>query len=78
MVTSNEPKEIFFTFIRINQVRTLELKVLLYEEIDVNCFDLIIMDETYKIVDSKNERVSDFIDSRSVRFRKVADIIGRY
>ena len=56
---------------------TPERFLLLYEEIDVNCFDLIVMDETYKIVDSKNERVSDFIDSRSVRFRKVADIIGQ-
>ncbi len=55
---------------------TPERFLLLYEEIDVNSFDLIVMDETYKIVDSKNERISDFIDSRSVRFRKVADIIG--
>ena len=35
------------------------------------------MDETYKIVDSRNEHISDFIEARSVRFRKVADIIGQ-
>lgn len=56
---------------------TPERFLLLYEESDVNNFDLIVLDETYKIVDSKNERISDFIDSRSVRFRKVADIIGQ-
>lgn len=56
---------------------TPERFLLLYEETDINKFDLIVLDETYKIVDSKNERISDFIDSRSVRFRKVADIIGQ-
>lgn len=56
---------------------TPERFLLLYEEIDINSFDLIVMDETYKIVDSKNECISDFIDSRAVRFRKVADIIGK-
>ena len=33
--------------------------------------------KTYKIVDSKNEHISDFIEARSVRFRKVADMIGQ-
>lgn len=56
---------------------TPERFLLLYEGIDINSFDLIVMDETYKIVDSKNECISDFIDSRAVRFRKVADIIGK-
>ena len=35
------------------------------------------MDETYKIMDFQSERVSDFINSRSLRFRKVADIIAK-
>lgn len=39
-------------------------------------FDLIVMDETYKIVDAYNNSVSDFINHRSLRFRKVADLIA--
>ncbi|MDE5788865.1 MAG: DEAD/DEAH box helicase, partial [Clostridia bacterium] len=56
---------------------TPERFLLLYEETGINNFDLIILDETYKIVDSKNERISDFLESRAVRFRKVADIIAQ-
>lgn len=56
---------------------TPERFLLLNEGVNVDNFDLIVLDETYKIVDSKNERISDFIDSRAVRFRKVADIIGQ-
>lgn len=55
---------------------TPERFLLMQEEVDVNNFDLIVLDETYKIVDSKNEKISDFIESRALRFRKVADIIG--
>lgn len=55
---------------------TPERFLILNEEIEVQRFDLIIMDETYKIVDSRNEKISDFIDARAFRFRKVADIIG--
>ena len=39
-------------------------------------FDLIVMDETYKIVDAYNNSVSDFVNHRSLRFRKVADLIA--
>ena len=56
---------------------TPERFLLLYEGCDLSSFDIIIMDETYKIVDSRNEHISDFIEARSVRFRKVADIIGQ-
>lgn len=42
----------------------------------VDRFDLIVMDETYKIVDAHNDAVSDFINHRSLRFRKVADLIA--
>lgn len=55
---------------------TPERFLMLNEEIEVERFDLIIMDETYKIVDSRNEKISDFIEARAFRFRKVADIIG--
>lgn len=47
------------------------------ENISINSFDLIVMDETYKIVGSKNESVFDFLESRSLRFRKVADMVGQ-
>lgn len=56
---------------------TPERFLLLYESCDISAFDVVVMDETYKIVDSQNERISDFIESRSLRFRKVADIIGQ-
>lgn len=56
---------------------TPERFLLLFENCDISVFDIVVMDETYKIVDSKNERISDFIESRSLRFRKVADIIGQ-
>lgn len=55
---------------------TPERFLLVSEDTEVSTFDLIIMDETYKIVDSKNEKISDFIETRALRFRKVADIIG--
>lgn len=42
----------------------------------IDRFDLIVMDETYKIVDAHNNSVSDFINHRSLRFRKVADLIA--
>lgn len=42
-----------------------------------NNFDLIVMDETYKIVDANNETISDFVNHRALRFRKVADIIAK-
>lgn len=56
---------------------TPERFLLLYESCDTSLFDTIIMDETYKIADSKNAQISDFIETRSLRFRKVADIIGQ-
>ncbi len=55
---------------------TPERFFLVLESINVGKFDLIVMDETYQIVDSKNNSISDFLNSRSLRFRKVADIIG--
>lgn len=55
---------------------TPERFLLMQEKIDIRMFDLIVMDETYKIVESENKQISDFIDNRSLRFRKVADLIG--
>lgn len=42
----------------------------------LNSFDLIVMDETYKIVDANNGTISNFVNHRSLRFRKVADLIA--
>lgn len=56
---------------------TPERFFLVSETFDINTFDLIVMDETYKIVDGKNEQISDFLESRALRFRKVADMIGK-
>ncbi|MFQ9431244.1 MAG: DEAD/DEAH box helicase [Ruminococcus bicirculans (ex Wegman et al. 2014)] len=42
----------------------------------INSFDLIVMDETYKIVEANNGMISDFVNHRSLRFRKVADLIA--
>lgn len=38
--------------------------------------DLIVMDEMYKIR-KENSSTKDFLNNRSLRFRKVADIVGR-
>lgn len=56
---------------------TPERFLILIETIDVNIFDLLVMDEAYKIVDFKNESISDFINNRAVRFRKVSEILGQ-
>lgn len=56
---------------------TPERFLIFYEKNETFNIDLIIMDETYKIMDFQSERVSDFINSRSLRFRKVADIIAK-
>ncbi len=56
---------------------TPERFMTLIENFDINNFDLIVMDETYKIVDAYNKSVSDFVNRRSLRFRKVADVIAK-
>lgn len=58
-------------------ILTPERFLIMCEDVTLNSFDLIVMDETYKIVDSRNEIISDFVESRSLRFRKVADMIGK-
>ena len=51
--------------------------MLLAERQDVDSFDLIVMDETYKIVESNCVEIEDFVNHRSLRFRKAADIIAK-
>lgn len=57
-------------------ILTPERYFLVSENINIDVFDLVVMDETYKIVDSRNKYISDFLESRALRFRKVADMIG--
>lgn len=56
---------------------TPERFMVIAESKALNSFDLIVMDETYKIVDAHNETISDFVNHRALRFRKVADIIAK-
>lgn len=56
---------------------TPERFLVFFEENDLSTVDILIMDETYKIMDFNNTKISDFINTRSVRFRKVADIVGK-
>lgn len=58
-------------------ILTPEKYLVLAEEKNMNIFNLIIMDEAYKIVDFDNKTISDFINRRSYRFRKVADMIAQ-
>lgn len=58
-------------------ILTPERFLLLNEKIDVNSFDLIVMDETYKILELKSKKISERLDSRAAKFRKVAEIIGK-
>lgn len=55
---------------------TPERFLIYYEEYGLKDTGLLVMDETYKIMDFSNVQISDFVNSRSVRFRKVADIVG--
>lgn len=55
---------------------TPERFMLVAENDCIDRFDLIVMDETYKIVDAENTEVSDFVNHRALRFRKVADLIA--
>lgn len=56
---------------------TPEKFLIMTEYIVLENFDLIVMDEAYKIVDSHNIKISDFANNRTLRFRKVADTIAR-
>jgi hypothetical protein len=55
---------------------TPERFVVFYEGNRLDNVDLIVMDETYKIMEYRNKSISDFINTRGIRFRKVADILG--
>lgn len=56
---------------------TPERFMIVAEDGNLDKYDLIVMDETYKIVDANNGCISDFVNHRSVRFRKVADTIAQ-
>ncbi len=58
-------------------ILTPERFLVLAEEVGIDVFNLILMDETYKIVDFNNPSISDFVNRRSYRFRKIADMIGQ-
>lgn len=55
---------------------TPERFLLIIEHLELTKIDLIVMDEAYKIVNSKNQTISDFINDRAIRFRKVSEILG--
>lgn len=61
---------------RTLRILTPEKFLTFYEYNGINNQDLIVMDETYKIEDNKNEN-EDVIDNRSLKFRKVLEIIGK-
>ena len=62
---------------RTVQILTPERFLLLTERQNIDSFDLIVMDETYKIVESNCIEIEDFVNHRSLRFRKAADIIAQ-
>ncbi len=66
------------TFFRGRTIRILtpERFLAFYEYNGINNQDLIVMDETYKIEDTKKED-EDVIDNRALKFRKVLEIIGK-
>lgn len=57
-------------------ILTPERFLLMSEKNSICIFNLILMDEVYKIVDFNEKKISDFVENRSLRFRKVADMIG--
>lgn len=55
---------------------TPERFLIFIQSINMKDVDLLIMDEMYKIADSQKRKITDFVNNRSLRFRKVADIIA--
>lgn len=72
-IISNQPNRIIGKNIF---VLTPERFLLILQMVDLKKIDLIIMDEMYKINDSSKKKVSDFVNNRSLRFRRVADIVA--
>ena len=54
---------------------TPERFLLLNTIYNLDIFDLIIMDEMYKIVNSRNQSATDVVNGRSSRFRKTLELI---
>lgn len=57
-------------------VLTPERFLMLIENVNIINFDLIVMDEAYKIINHKNSTISDFVNDRSYKFRRTMDIIA--
>lgn len=57
-------------------ILTPERFLLFLEKYDVNFFNLIIMDEAYKILNESNDSINDFVNNRAYKFRKTIDIIA--
>ncbi len=58
------------------KILTPEKFLSFYEYTGFNRFDLVVMDETYKIEDKVEEDL-EVVDNRSLKFRKVLEIIGK-
>lgn len=57
-------------------ILTPERFLLFLENLDVNFFDIIVMDEAYKILGERNTTISDFVNNRAYKFRKTLDIVA--
>lgn len=57
-------------------ILTPERFLMLFEKTDVNFFDIIIMDEAYKILEERDTKISDFVNNRAYKFRKTLDIVA--
>lgn len=55
---------------------TPERFLLFIQTVKLSSIDLTVMDEMYKIADNPKKEIKDFINNRSLRFRRVADIIA--
>lgn len=56
---------------------TPERFLILNTTCDIDDFDLIIMDEMYKIINSRNSTLNDVVNERSAKFRKTLEIISK-
>ena len=57
-------------------VLTPERFLLFLENLNVNFFDIVVMDEAYKILGERNTTISDFVNNRAYKFRKTMDIVA--
>lgn len=72
-IVSNQPSKIVGRNILL---LTPERFLIFLQLENLKKIDLIVMDEMYKISSNSKKKVSDFVNNRSLRFRRVADIIA--